>query len=108
LLSDAIVFSFSSFRDRFIRRFCPERLFKAEKPSYQDFSRKSSSFEFRGGFGPGKRQGDSDEGPDFRLLDLHLSRDPVGGNGNLHDLPRFEKTLLMHLLIVLDGIILMP
>jgi len=82
--------------------------FKAEISSYQDCSRKSSSFDFRGGLGPGKRQGDGHEGPDFSPLDLHLSPDPVGGNSDLCNLPRFEKMLRTHLLIVLDGIILMP
>jgi hypothetical protein len=50
LLSDAIVFSFSFFRDRFFTasaRAGPG----VELSSYQDFSRKSSSFDFR--VGPG-------------------------------------------------------
>jgi len=50
LLSDAIVFSFSFFRDRFFTasaRAGPE----VETFPYQDFSRKSSSFDFRVGLG---------------------------------------------------------
>jgi hypothetical protein len=50
LLSDAIVSSFSFFRDRFFTasaRAGPE----VEMFPYQDFSRKSSSFDFRVGLG---------------------------------------------------------
>jgi hypothetical protein len=50
LLSDAIVFSFSFFHDRFFTasaRAGPG----AELFPYQDFSRKSSSFDFRAGPG---------------------------------------------------------
>jgi len=50
LFSDAIVFSFSFLRDRFFTasaRAGPE----AELSSYQDFGRKSSSFDFRVGLG---------------------------------------------------------
>jgi hypothetical protein len=102
LLSDAIVFSFSFFRNRFFTasaRAGPE----VGMFPYQDFSRKSSSFDFRVGFGmiiplsTGRRRFRRQAGG--RILDNAANRsDKIKGNMGLHKClsSRRRKKILRH------------